>query len=105
MNRLMIILFCTAALIALNALAQDSPDGNHEQWEYVLEDAGDVLQLALPISAGIMTIVHKDYEGTKKLAYSYGTALALTYSLKYLTKKQRPEGRDGFDSFPSGHTA
>ncbi len=83
----------------------DGPNSKHERWEYILEDTGDVLQIALPLSAGIMTMIQKDYQGTKKLAFSYGTTLAVTYSLKYLTNKQRPEGRNNFDSFPSGHTA
>ncbi len=83
----------------------DGSDSTHERWEYVLEDTGDILQLALPISAAAMTLIKKDYKGTKKLAFSYGTTLAVTYSLKYLTKKERPEGRNNFDSFPSGHTS
>lgn len=105
MNRVIILLVCIVPLTLAKGLSQDGPGSKHEQWEYVLEDTGDVLQLALPITAGIMTLAHKDYEGTKKLAYSYGTTLAVTYSLKYLTKKRRPEGRQGYDSFPSGHTA
>jgi len=84
---------------------EDGPHSKHERWEYVLEDTGDVVQLALPIAAGIMTLAKKDYQGTKKLAFSYGTTLAITYSLKYLTHKKRPEGRPSYDSFPSGHTA
>lgn len=52
-----------------------------------------------------MTLLKKDYQGTKKLAFSYGTTLALTYTLKYAVDKQRPEGRYRFDSFPSGHTS
>ena len=82
----------------------DPPGSTHEKWEYVLEGSGDVLQLALPISAGIMTLIKKDYQGTKKLAFSYATALAVTYSLKEIVGKQRPEGRLLYDSFPSGHT-
>ena len=82
----------------------DSPGSTHEKWEYVLEGSGDVLQLALPISAGIMTLIEKDYQGTKKLALSYATALAVTYTLKKVVGKQRPEGRLLYDSFPSGHT-
>mgnify|MGYP003663312540 CR=1 FL=1 len=80
-------------------------EGGHEQWEYLLEDTGDVLQLALPLSAGLMTLINKDYKGTKKLAFSYGTTMALTYSLKHFTQKERPEGRKLYDSFPSGHSS
>ena len=80
-------------------------EGGHERWEYVLEDTGDVLQIALPVSAGIITLFEEDYEGTKQLALSYGSTLALTYALKYAIRKQRPEGRLLYDSFPSGHTS
>jgi hypothetical protein len=38
----------------------DGPNSKHERWEYVLEDTGDVLQIALPVTAGIMTLIHKD---------------------------------------------
>jgi membrane-associated phospholipid phosphatase len=51
-----------------------------------------------------MTLIEKDYVGTKQLAFSYATALAVTYSLKAIIKKPRPEGRELYDAFPSGHT-
>ena len=92
-------------LISPYALQAQDTEGGHEKWEYLLEGSGDVLQLALPISGLTYSIIEKDYEGTKKLAYSFGTTLAITYSLKHLTHKQRPEGRQRFDSFPSGHTS
>ena len=98
-------------LVLLNCMemhimfAQDGNAGTHERWEYILEDTGDVLQIALPLSAGIATIFQKDYQGTKQLAFSYATTMALTYTLKYTTKRQRPEGRTSYDSFPSGHTS
>ena len=37
----------------------DGSGSTHERWEYILEDTGDVLQIALPISAGIMTLIKK----------------------------------------------
>ncbi len=101
-----LIVFIICLLIHSKLYSQTTnPDPGHEQWEYALEGTGDVLQIALPVSAGIISLVKKDYQGTKQFAYSYGTTLALTYSLKYLTKKKRPEGRNRFDSFPSGHTS
>lgn len=94
-------------IYALNASSQDKDgsDSTHEPWEYALEDTGDILQIALPAAAGLMTLIKKDYQGTKKLAYSYTTTLAITYALKYSINKKRPEGRDHYDSFPSGHTS
>lgn len=107
MRNLSVLLLGCFILFLINGYSQDIDGLNskHERWEYILEDTGDVLQIALPVSAGIMTLIKKDYQGTKKLALSYGTTLAVTYSLKYLTKKERPEERNHFDSFPSGHTS
>lgn len=78
---------------------------DHEAWEYALEDSGDILQIALPATALLATLLNEDYEGTKELAYSYGSTIILTHTLKYLIHKQRPEGRERYDSFPSGHTS
>jgi membrane-associated phospholipid phosphatase len=104
MEKLSLIFVCAYFFITITCYSQDT-EGGHEKWEYVLEDTGDVLQLALPLTAGVMTLINKDYKGTKKLAFSYGTTMALTYSLKHFTKKERPEGRKLYDSFPSGHTS
>ena len=102
------IILCTLCLLVFPApiSAQDVVDeSGHEQWEFILEDTGDVLQLAIPLSALTATLIEKDYRGTKQFAMSYGSAMVLTHSLKYLIHKQRPEGRDRYDAFPSGHTA
>ena len=84
--------------------SQVNDGGTHEKWEFVLEDTGDVLQLALPLSALTTTIIKKDWQGTKQFALSYGTSLIITHSLKRIIRRQRPEGRHLFDAFPSGHT-
>jgi hypothetical protein len=67
--------------ISLHCFSQDDNEGTHEKWEYALETTGDILQFALPISAGLTTIIKKDWEGTKQFAFSYATTLAITYSL------------------------
>jgi hypothetical protein len=84
--------------------ARISDGGTHEKWEFVLEDTSDVLQLALPIATGLTTIIKKDWKGTKQFALSYTTGFIVTHSLKKIIKKQRPEGRNLYDAFPSGHT-
>lgn len=93
--------FC---LFSFYSFSQIPDGGTHEKWEYILEDTGDVLQIALPATAFLTTIIKEDWEGTKQFAFSYGTSLVLTHSLKRIIKKQRPEGRHLFDAFPSGHT-
>jgi membrane-associated phospholipid phosphatase len=77
----------------------------------VLETAGDILQIAIPLSAlGTTFFVGNpdggtwDRQGTKQLVLSYGSSLATTFLLKELVSKQRPTG-EAETSYPSGHTA
>lgn len=95
--------FIIPAAISSQTLEPDNI-GTHEKWEFVLEDTGDILQIALPLAAGITTIIKKDWKGTKQFALSYGTGFIVTHSLKRIIRKERPEGRNLYDAFPSGHT-
>lgn len=96
------IFILISIIIPITCFSQDG--STHEKWEFVLEDTGDILQLALPIGAGLTTIVLEDWQGTKQLAFSYTTSLVVTHALKKIVRKQRPEGRERYDAFPSGHT-
>lgn len=97
-----IIILLLSGIIPFSCFSQDG--STHENWEYALEGTGDVLQLALPIGAGLTTIILEDWQGTQQLAFSYTTSLVVTHALKKIVRKQRPEGRERFDAFPSGHT-
>ncbi|MEB8328127.1 phosphatase PAP2 family protein [Flavobacteriaceae bacterium KMM 6897] len=99
------LLFILVAFFRCSFLIGQEPNSKHEKWEYILVDTGDVLQIAIPLSGLAFTILEKDYEGTKQLAYSFGTTMAVTYILKSVTKRKRPENRNSYDSFPSGHTS
>ncbi len=92
-------------LILNHSIAQVDEAEDHERWEIIMEGTGDVLQYALPLSAGIITIIEKDYEGTKMMTKSILTNVAITYTLKPLVHRKRPEGREVYDAFPSGHTS
>lgn len=71
-----------------------------------VEKTGDVLEFAMPISAGLITLLEKDFQGSKQFALAYGSTMVLTYTLKNVIKKERPESnKPRYDSFPSGHTA
>ncbi|MDG1729958.1 MAG: phosphatase PAP2 family protein [Algibacter sp.] len=89
---------------SINAQTPELGNSSHEKWEFVLEDTGDILQMAIPAIAGLTTILKKDWKGTKQFALSYGTGFIVTHSLKKIVKKELPEGRNLFDAFPSGHT-
>ena len=77
---------------------------NDEEWRVALEHTGDVLQIAIPAGALIATIAQKDWQGTKQFALSYGSSILIMQSIKGIINKKRPDDRDLYDSFPSGHT-
>ena len=82
----------------------DEHNGHDEEWREVLQETGDILQIALPVGALATTVIKKDWQGTKQFAYSFGTSFIVMHSLKRVVRKQRPDGRNLYDSFPSGHT-
>lgn len=69
--------------------------------------AGDVLQIAIPLSAFGISYFKGDSEGQVEFAKSFATTMAISYALKYSLKNSswgtRPEA--GKYSFPSGHTS
>ena len=101
-----LFVFIVCILVTHKSFSQtpEPDDSKHEKWEYVLEDTGDILQLALPIAVGLTTIIKKDWQGSKQFAFSYTTSFVITHSLKRIVRKPRPEGRNLYDAFPSGHT-
>ena len=56
-------------------------------------------------AAGLATILAtQDWQGLKQAAFTGVTTVGVTYALKYLVKKERPDMSDNH-SFPSMHTA
>lgn len=74
------------------------------QQSTTIEKGGDFLLYALPLSAIATTIIKKDPKGTKQFALGFLVNGVTTEGLKYLIKKERPNGTN-FKSFPSGHTS
>jgi len=68
------------------------------------ETVGDILQIALPLSAYSTTLYLSDTEGEYQFYKAYGTTMATTIALKYTVAEPRPDS-DNKDSFPSGHTS
>ncbi|WP_296405304.1 phosphatase PAP2 family protein [Psychrobacter sp.] len=69
--------------------------------------AGDVLQIAIPLTGLGMAYAKGDTEGMKQLAYTVVVNQAITEGMKYgfdgTALGERPDG--GRRSFPSGHTS
>jgi membrane-associated phospholipid phosphatase len=68
-----------------------------------VQTIGDVLAVALPASAGLATLVLKDYQGTKQFLYALLVSQGTVHILKRTINRERPDGGDY--SFPSGHSA
>src|SRR5260221_10090480 len=68
-----------------------------------IASAGDILQIALPITAAGLTLAYRDGKGALQFAESASVTLGVTYALKYAVNETRPDG--GHQSFPSAHTS
>ncbi|MGB4191531.1 MAG: phosphatase PAP2 family protein [Rickettsiales bacterium] len=72
-----------------------------------LTTAGDILQIAIPVTALGVSYLKDDTEGEKQFIKSFVVTTGLTHALKFALKDtqldKRPNG--GHYSFPSGHSA
>lgn len=66
--------------------------------------SGDVLVCLGPAACLASTLILKDWQGLKQGVFTGATTLGITYALKYLVKKERPDGSDRH-SFPSMHSS
>lgn len=65
---------------------------------------GDVGAVLLPVAGLTAVLLQKDWQGLKQGVFSGVTTIGVTYALKYLVKKERPDHSDNH-SFPSMHTS
>ncbi|MCB0446429.1 MAG: phosphatase PAP2 family protein [Gelidibacter sp.] len=71
-----------------------------------IEESGDIIQLALPISALASTLIWPENQSTLlEFTKSMGASIIITHSLKVMIDKDRPNGAKDGHSFPSGHTS
>lgn len=62
----------------------------------------DILMLALPASAYVLTLMEDDDDGAWQLAKSLGLSAVSTLALNSVIDKNSPNGKSD-DAFPSGH--
>ena len=76
---------------------------NIGQAQELVQETGDVIQIALPLTGLGFSLVTKDKEGTSQILKSFVVQTLSTHLLKRTVKRRRPNG--GKYSFPSGHTS
>ncbi|MDW6003978.1 phosphatase PAP2 family protein [Vibrio mangrovi] len=69
-----------------------------------LTHTGDIAEITVPLTAGVISLWKDDTEGFYQLVEGALYTAAATHTLKALTHERRPNG-SGFDSFPSGHVS
>jgi membrane-associated phospholipid phosphatase len=68
------------------------------------EISGDILLVTVPLSTYGYIHYINDKEGKVEFYKSLASTIVLTYGLKKIINKKRPDGSDS-DSFPSAHTS
>lgn len=66
--------------------------------------SGDVFAAALPATCLATVLILQDWEGLKQGALAGVTTVGVSYALKYIVDKERPDKSDN-GSFPSLHTS
>jgi len=88
----LVLLFLCAGWLSQAAQAADS-----------IERAGDLIQVALPLTAWGLSYARDDDEGFLQFSKSFFSTMLATQVLKQGVNETRPDG--GNRSFPSGHTS
>lgn len=99
MRKLIFIL--SALTLSLSVCAQEIEVSGTRK---AVRTSGDVGALLLPVAGVTAVLLQKDWQGLKQGVFSGVTTLGVTYALKYIVKKERPDRSDNH-SFPSMHTS
>ncbi len=99
MRKLIFIL--SALILSLSVCAQEIEVSGTRT---AVRTSGDVGALLLPVAGVTAVLLQKDWQGLKQGVFSGVTTLGVTYALKYIVKKERPDRSDNH-SFPSMHTS
>lgn len=92
---------CLAFLFSLSVTAQELQVTGARK---AVRKSGDVLLFVTPVAGLVTTLALQDWQGLKQGVFTGVTTVGLTYALKYIVKKDRPDMSDNH-SFPSMHTS
>lgn len=105
MQNLKLLVFVFIIFSVANFIEAQTDSPSEIRFEKGIQDSGDVIQLALPATAFLATLLERDRKGSWQFVKSFSTNLAITYVLKYAINKPRPDGATDGHAFPSGHTS
>ncbi|GAA0871966.1 hypothetical protein GCM10009117_11120 [Gangjinia marincola] len=74
------------------------------QGDLTSQEFGDVFLVTLPAATMTTTLALQDFKGTWQFSKGLLVTMGVTYGLKYIVDKDRPDN-SGSDSFPSAHTS
>lgn len=98
-NKILIAL--TACLLSFSLQAQTVEVSSGRK---AVRTSGDIGAVLLPVGALTAILINKDWQGLKQGIFAGVTTLGVTYGLKELVKKERPDHSDKH-SFPSMHSS
>lgn len=96
--------FTLLALLLLFALPFSAQEIEVNGSRKAVRTSGDIGAVLLPVAGLTAVFVQQDWQGLKQGVFSAISTAGITYALKYLVKKDRPDHSDNH-SFPSMHTA
>lgn len=95
MNKIRLVILSSVLLLLISNSHADTQD---------VTDAGDILTIALPLSAWLGTAIARDKEGAIMFTKSFASTMIMTEIGKKAAEKLRPQG-SSTQSFPSGHAS
>ena len=95
-----LFIFLLAFIACFNGHAQEVKLSGSRK---AVRTPGDVLACLTPAASLATVLILQDWQGLKQGALAGVSTVGMTYALKYLIKKERPDGSDNH-SFPSMHT-
>ena len=93
--------FLLAISLCLSINAQTLDLSNSRQ---AVKTSGDIGAVLVPVAGLTAILINKDWQGLKQGVFSGVTTLGMTYALKYIVKKERPDHSNNH-SFPSMHSS
>lgn len=103
MNRYLFLLLACLLCWTSQAQQQQAQQIEVTGSRKAVRSSGDVLMFITPVAGLAATLALQDWQGLKQEVFTGATAVGLTYVLKHIVEKDRPDMSD-HHSFPSMHT-